>query len=118
MTHNKIGYSLPEIEITRRQLTAILKIVLLTSIFAVVVVQVLSAHAATKEIEEEEGQPNPLAELKTLEEKYQFVYCFNEVMNSTFTYPTGTSCELIDDNLEEDEEREDEKEHERESRRD
>ena len=46
---------------------------------------------------------------------YNFVYCFNTVTNSTFTYPEGVDCdvnELVDDNdKEEQEELEDEQEH-------
>ena len=52
---------------------------------------------------------------------YDFVYCFNQVTNSTFTYPEGTECseyeihEFVDDDLEEQEEIEDEQEHKEES---
>lgn len=43
---------------------------------------------------------------------YDFVYCYDGPTNATMIYPEGTSCELTDDNLEEDLEKEDEKEHE------
>lgn len=66
---------------------AILQIVCLVSVFLVVAINVIAAHA------------------------YEFVYCNNEVTDTTITYPEGTTCELTDDDLMEDEEREDEKEH-------
>lgn len=64
-----------------------LKIVCLVSVFLVVAINVITAHA------------------------YEFVYCHNEKSGLTITYPEGTTCELTDDDLEEDEEREDEREH-------
>lgn len=75
-------FRLPEIVISDR-LYALAKIMILVTIFLVVVIGVLSAADA-----------------------YEFVYCFNEVTNTTITYPTGTQCDI------EEEEDKDEKIHE------
>jgi hypothetical protein len=34
---------------------------------------------------------------------YDFVYCHNEVTNTTITYPTGTDCYSPENNIEEEE---------------
>ena len=87
-----MAFSLPEIQISSSNLYTALKIIFLVAAFIVIVFNVLSVNA--------------------LPADYNFVYCYNEVTKSTFTYPEGTSCgELTDDDLEEEEEQDDEQEH-------
>jgi hypothetical protein len=85
-------FSLPEIQISSSNLYTALKIIFLVGGFITIVFNVLSVSADTNT-------------------DYNFVYCYNEVTNSTFTYPEGTSCELTDDDLQEEEEKQDEKDH-------
>jgi len=57
-----------EIKIESSKVYAIIKIVILVSVFLVIAMNVLAAHA------------------------YEFVHCQNEVTGLTMTYPTGTIC--------------------------
>jgi hypothetical protein len=69
----------------------IAKIAVIVGIFAVFVIGVISAPDANSA------------------EPYQFVYCFNEVTNTTITYPEGTECDVSEE-IEEEEEDDDSKE--------
>jgi hypothetical protein len=80
-------FRLPEIQISDR-VYDIAKIAVLVSIFVVFVIGVISAPDANSE------------------EPYQFVYCLNEVTNTTITYPEGTDCDYNNNEEEEDDEEE------------
>jgi hypothetical protein len=81
-------FRLPEIQVSDRLYT-IAKIMVLVFIFLVFVIGVLSAPDAN-----------------SVEEPYKFVYCLNEVTNTTITYPEGTDCDYSDDVLKDEQEHE------------
>lgn len=68
MTNNNKFLQLPEIKLSHNQM-AIIKIVIVVSVFLFIAINVLSAASA-----------------------YEFVYCKNPVNGLTIIYPEGTSC--------------------------
>jgi hypothetical protein len=78
-------FRLPEIQISER-VYDIAKIAVLVSIFVVFVIGIMSASDAA--------------------DAYNFVYCLNEVTNTTITYPAGTDCGYSDDILKDEQEHE------------
>ena len=85
-----------EIKIDSHKLHAILKIVIIVSIFVVIAINVIAVSAV-------------------VEEEYEFVKCKNEINGIVMTYPTGTICgngpdedfdDFIDDDNDDNEEEE------------
>jgi hypothetical protein len=88
LTNNNKFLQLPEIKLSHKHL-ALIKIVIVVSIFLVIAINVL-ANAASA---------------------YEFVYCYNEVSGLTIIYPEGTSCDVgIDEPVEEEEDEQEEDE--------
>lgn len=77
-------FNLPEIKLDSHRVYAILKIAIIVSVFVVVAINVIAAHA------------------------YEFVYCTNPINGLTIIYPEGTTCDLNEEV--ENEEKEDESE--------